>query len=290
MSSGAGNKPEVASPEGGDGRFRLLVLAAETLSGEDLRDEIRSHAGERDAAVRVVVPALVDSRLKHALGEVDAAITEANRRLDGELDQARRAGLDIEGQVGDSDPIVAIEDALLTFPADEILVVTHDEQHAHWLEADLFERAKERFEPPLTHVVVEGEGARAHARETEHAGPGTEGPREAEIEGPSGNIPTLSVRDITGIVIAIVGSIAAIIIATDCPGGISTGEGTSTACLVELLLAGGISLINVAHVVALTLMQGIRYRGFAGRFFATFSLIGTPLVIAANLIISATAG
>jgi hypothetical protein len=288
--SSAGSKPEVDSPTGGGQRFNLLVLAAETLSGRDLRDEIRRHAGEREAAVRVVVPALVDSKLKHAMGEVDAAVEEANQRLEAELEQAREAGIEIEGQVGDSDPILAIEDALLTFPADEILVVTHDEQHAHWLEEDLFERAKERFEPALTHVVVEGEGAGAHARETEHAGRGTEGPGEAEVEGYSGNIPRLSVRDIAGIVIAIVGSIAAIIIATDCPGGIGTGEGTSTACVVELILAGGISLINIAHVVALTMMQGMRYRGWADRFFATFSLVGTPLVIAANLIISATAG
>jgi hypothetical protein len=288
--SSAGSKPEVGSPEGDDDRFKLLVLAAETLNGRDLRDEISRHAGEREATVRVVVPALVDSKLKHALGEVDAAVRDASRRLDGELEQAREAGIDVEGQVGDSDPIVAIEDALLTFPADEILVVTHDEQHAHWLEGDLFERAKERFEPPLTHVVVEGEGAAAHARETEHAGPGTEGPREAEIEGRSGNIPRLSVRDIAGIVIAIVGSLVAVIIAVNCPGGIEEGEGTSTACVVELILAGGISLINIAHVVALTLIQGMRYRGWAERFFSIISLIGTPLVIAANLIISATAG
>jgi hypothetical protein len=287
---GAGSKPEVDSPEGGGEKFNLLVLAAETLSGGDLRDEIRRHAGEREAAVRVVVPALVDSKLKHALGEVDAAIDEASKRLDGELAEARQAGIDIEGQVGDSDPILAIEDALLTFPADEILVVTHDEQHAHWLEADLFERAKQRFEPPLTHVVVEGEGAGSHARETEHAGRGTEGPSDAELESHSGNIPRLSIRDVAGIVIAIVGSIAAILIATSCPGGISEGEGTSTACVIELILAGGISLINIAHVVALTMMQGMRYRGWAERYFATISLVGTPLVIAANLIISATAG
>jgi hypothetical protein len=287
--SGAGGTPEVDSPQAGGDRFKLLVLAAETLSGGDLRDEIRRHAGEREAAVRVVVPALVETRFKHAMGEVDEAIREANRRLDDELNQAREAGLDVEGQVGDSDPIVAIEDALLTFPADEILVVTHDEQHAHWIEADLFERAKERFEQPLTHVVVEGEGADAHARETEHAAAGTESPGEAALESRSGNIPTLSAREVAGIVIAIVGSIAAIIIATDCPGAISTGEGTSTACLVELILAGGITLINVAHVVALTLMQGIRYRGTAARLFAVFSLVGTPLVIVANLIISAAA-
>jgi hypothetical protein len=286
----AGSKPEVDSPERRDAAFRLLVLAAETLSGADLRGEIRRHAGGREARVRVVVPALVDSKFKHAMGEVDEAIQEASGRLDDELEQAREAGLDIEGQVGDSDPIIAIEDAMQTFPADEILVVTHDERHAHWLEADLFERAKERFEPPLTHVVVEGEGARARARETEHAGAGTEGPSDAELGGRSGNIPMLSVRDVAGIVIAIVGSIAAILIATDCPGGISEGEGTSTACLVELILAGGISLINIAHVVALTMMQGIRYRGWAERFFATVSLVGTPAVIAANLIISAAAG
>ena len=59
-----------------------------------------------------------------------------------------------EAGVGDPDPVQAIEDALRTFPADEVLVVTRPEDDASWLEQDSAEEARERFGVPVTRLTV----------------------------------------------------------------------------------------------------------------------------------------
>jgi hypothetical protein len=46
-----------------------------------------------------------------------------------------------------------------------------------------------------------------------------------------------------------------------------------------LLIALGMALINLAHVVGLFLFQSVRYEGIFSRFFARLSLIGTPIAL-----------
>ena len=60
-----------------------------------------------------------------------------------------------EGAVGDGDPLQAIEDALRTFGADEIVISTHPEGRSNWLERDVVGAARDRFGVPITHVVVD---------------------------------------------------------------------------------------------------------------------------------------
>jgi hypothetical protein len=67
----------------------------------------------------------------------------------------RAVGLDARGEIGDGDPIQAIEDALRTFRPDELIISTHPEGRSHWLERGVVERARERFALPVTHVVVD---------------------------------------------------------------------------------------------------------------------------------------
>ena len=62
---------------------------------------------------------------------------------------------DVESRVGDSDPVKAIEDALRTFPADELIVITLPDENAGWLEKGSAETALNRFALPVTHLVVE---------------------------------------------------------------------------------------------------------------------------------------
>jgi len=63
--------------------------------------------------------------------------------------------------VGDADPLQAIEDALRAFGADEVIVSTHPPGRSNWLERDVIARARERFDLPITHVVVDLERERA---------------------------------------------------------------------------------------------------------------------------------
>jgi hypothetical protein len=67
----------------------------------------------------------------------------------------REGGIEARGEVGDGDPLQAIEDALRTFAPDEMIISTHPEGRSNWLERGVVEGARERFALPVTHVVVD---------------------------------------------------------------------------------------------------------------------------------------
>ena len=139
-------------------RRRILVVANETARGGELHDVVvaqaeRSHPRTR---VLVVAPAL-NSRLRHWLSDDAAARRAAILRVQDCVTRLAAAGIAAEGTIGDPDPLQAIEDALGTFPADSLVIATHPEGHSHWLARRLVERADERFDLPITHVVVGAE-------------------------------------------------------------------------------------------------------------------------------------
>ena len=101
----------------------------------------------------VVAPASDISRLDWLTNAEDDARTDAAGRAD-ELAEAAPTD-DVESRVGDSDPVQAIADALRTFPADELIVVTLPDEDTSWLEKESWETALNRFSLPVTHLVVE---------------------------------------------------------------------------------------------------------------------------------------
>src|SRR5436190_1734862 len=64
------------------------------------------------------------------------AIAAAEERLARTLEILRADGLDASGHVGDMHPIPAINDALLTFDADLIVISTHPRERSGWLRRD----------------------------------------------------------------------------------------------------------------------------------------------------------
>lgn len=159
--SARGSLPRrVEVSRGGDGRHRILVVANETVEGEALLDEIRERCREHRAEVLVVTPALVASRTSHWASDVDEAIELARQRMELSLIALRGADVKAKGEIGDSDPMVAIEDALRTYPADEIVISTHPPHRSRWLEHRVVERARDEIDLPVTHVVVDLEAER----------------------------------------------------------------------------------------------------------------------------------
>jgi len=144
----------VPSRRGRANERRILVIANETVGGERLRDEIHSRSEGYDEHVLVVTPAL-NSHLRHWASDEDNARVEAQKRLDASLERLRSGGIDARGEVGDAEPVQAMEDALRLFGADEIIISTHPEGRSHWLEKGIVETARERFAVPITHVVVD---------------------------------------------------------------------------------------------------------------------------------------
>ena len=133
---------------------RILVVANETVGGPELLSEIRERSEGRTTRVLVVCPAL-NSPLRHWVSDEDQARENARARLDQSLGSMRAVGLDASGEIGDGDPIQAIEDAVRTFRPDELVISTHPAGRSHWLERGVVEKARERFALPVSHVVVD---------------------------------------------------------------------------------------------------------------------------------------
>jgi hypothetical protein len=133
---------------------RILVIANETVGGGTLRNTIRERTADVRAQVLVVSPAL-NSPLKHWVSDEDEARQAAQDRLDQSLARLREAGIEARGEIGDGEPLQALEDALRTFGADEIIISTHPEGRSNWLEKGVVSGARERFTVPITHVIVD---------------------------------------------------------------------------------------------------------------------------------------
>jgi hypothetical protein len=138
-------------------RRRVLVVSNETVQAEILHDTIAAYGP--GAEVFVVAPAL-NTRLRHWTSDEDRARRAADARLAGCVSALADAGVDVEGWVGDADPLLAIADALAVFRADELLIATHPEERSNWLAHDLVARACARFSLPVVHLVVEEAGVR----------------------------------------------------------------------------------------------------------------------------------
>jgi hypothetical protein len=132
---------------------RLLVVTTVPDAGEAVRERVRRHAGDGEAELRIVAPAADVSPLQWLANDEDAARAEAGEaaaRVAGAVSGEAR----VETEVGESDPVKAIEDALRTFPADEVIVVTPAGERANWLEADAGEDARDRFNVPVTAIEL----------------------------------------------------------------------------------------------------------------------------------------
>jgi hypothetical protein len=147
---------------GAEDERRILVIANETVTGGALREEITKRAEGFHEEVLVVCPAL-NAPLKHWVSDEDGARVAAQQRLEASLARLSEAGVEARGEVGDGDPLQAIEDALRTFGADEVIISTHPEGRSHWLERGVVSGARERFAVPITHVVTDIEAERGEA-------------------------------------------------------------------------------------------------------------------------------
>ena len=107
-------------------------------------------------------------------------------------------------------------------------------------------------------------------------------PQEGEIE-VSENLPPLTKRDIAGLVVAILGTIALILLAVTTADSDSGDIGGLAAA--RLLIATFVTLINLAHIVGIFLFESVNYHGVFERFFSKMSLIGTPIALVISLLL-----
>ncbi|MEA2458864.1 MAG: hypothetical protein QOC95_1836 [Thermoleophilaceae bacterium] len=132
---------------------KILALVSEPISADVLRSAVGEDVAD-DAEVLVVAPAL-NSKKRFFLGDPDAAIARADDVQEETVGRLDDAGIDAAGGTGEEDPLLALQDALVTYDADEIVLFTHTGGKRNWLEEGLVDRAKERFDTPIRHMVVE---------------------------------------------------------------------------------------------------------------------------------------
>lgn len=153
---------------------RCLVVANRTLLGAELRAELRKRieAGARSFYVLVPNTSAADYHAVTDAGGVlppglawwatdyrgpatdEEASAEARQRLRQTLADLAALGAAVEGELGSSQPLEAIEKVLLDHQFDEIIVATLPRRVSRWLGADLPRQAERRFGLPVTTITT----------------------------------------------------------------------------------------------------------------------------------------
>ena len=136
----------------------VLVVANETLVGDELVETLRRRA-ER-GPIRVVVVAPITQPREGYVVYRDSRRAAAGRRLNRVLDVLRGAGIPAHGEVFDDEPLAAVKDLLAAEEVDEIVVCTHPETRSGWLRKNLVEEIRRAAgDRPVEHVVSDVSGA-----------------------------------------------------------------------------------------------------------------------------------
>jgi hypothetical protein len=131
---------------------KLLVLTPEPVDADLLRDVL----GEEvvGAEVLVVSPATNQSPLAFWVSDPDDAIAEAQEAQEETVERLEEEGVDAAGDTGESEPAVALQDALASFPADRIVVFSHPEGDRDYREDEGLAEAERRLGISFTHALI----------------------------------------------------------------------------------------------------------------------------------------
>lgn len=135
----------------------ILVVANQTLGGDALTARIEERRKLGPCRFYVVVPATPPK--EHLLWTEGEARAIAAERLERCLEQLRATGAEVDGEVGDGNPMLAIADALRHHEVDAVILATLPAGASRWLKLSLPERVTRRFALPVEHVEVAPEPA-----------------------------------------------------------------------------------------------------------------------------------
>lgn len=130
---------------------RYLVVANQTLGGEQLMERLRSCVAEGPCSVHVIVPASADPTVSFHDEFSDRKL--ARSRLAEALKRFGGLGVEVTGEVGDHRPVDAVLDVLRRGEqVDEIIVSTLPAGVSRWLRLDAVSRIERAVEIPVTHI------------------------------------------------------------------------------------------------------------------------------------------
>lgn len=134
-----------------DREQRLLVVADAHCSESEVCNAIVAHLPE--AAVHLVVPVRV-SHLHFFTNDEDDEQREAEQVMRITVGLLKRRGVSATGSVGDDKPLESMSDALASFAARRVLLITPPKGESYWLERDLLAKARELTDAAVAQVVV----------------------------------------------------------------------------------------------------------------------------------------
>jgi hypothetical protein len=129
--------------------MRLLVLSADPVDAAAVRSALGADAELEGADVLVVSPALNQSALAFWVSDSDEAIADAESAAQKTVAALGDPAGRVRGEVGESEPLLALQDAMATFPADHILVFTRADDAQRYKEDDVVGEAERRFGVPV---------------------------------------------------------------------------------------------------------------------------------------------
>ena len=142
---------------------RYLVVANQTLGGEELWGAIRERIAGGDCHFHLLVPATPAAQLdpgsttevvaaEGGTGE-DLGRRLARQRMRHELDRMRELGASVSGEIGVADPVDAVRVVLHRWEFDEVIVSTLPGRRSRWLAADLPTKIRRGFKLQVTQVT-----------------------------------------------------------------------------------------------------------------------------------------
>jgi hypothetical protein len=167
----------------------VLIVANETLAGDELIEAVRTRAAQ--GPIRAIVLAPVSTPRQGYVVYRDTRRAAAGRRLQSTLDALRSAGIPAFGGVFDDEPLTAVKDVLQLEPVDEIIVSTHPESKSGWMRKNLLDEIRRiAGDRPVEHLVSdvaarEGANVLVVANETVLGEPLLERIRQRAKEGPA---------------------------------------------------------------------------------------------------------
>ena len=132
--------------------MKVLVLTPEPVDADMLRAALGPEV--EGAEVLVVSPATNQSKVAFWVSDPDEAIADAEDAQTETVERLEEAGIDAAGDTGESEPALALQDALATFAADRIVVFSHPEGDRDYREDEGLADAQARFGIPITHAVI----------------------------------------------------------------------------------------------------------------------------------------
>ena len=134
--------------------MKVLAVTSEPITAGQLRDALGTDRDLSETEVMVVAPALADSAFKFWMSDADEAIAQADEVRREAVDKLGEGGVSASGDTGESDPGTAIQDALMTFEADRIVLFTHSGDEKEYLEDIDPAEITDRFGLPVDRATV----------------------------------------------------------------------------------------------------------------------------------------